>query len=119
MTGVTKEPYYREDDNELMGIIAHDTTSWVAQTVFGYPIARADSRRDAEMILLEKGLSSLLGTWQYFDTDENEWFPCIIKEAYENKVVIMRTNEYGVQDPDTYKQVMLLHPTEENLVKIS
>ncbi len=114
-----KESFYREDDDELLGIIAQDKTSWLAQTIFGYTIARTDSRRGAETILLEKGLSSLMGTWQYFDQDEKEWLPCVIQEAYEKKVVIARTNEYGIQDPDTYKHVILMNPTEEDLMKLS
>ncbi len=119
MVLLKKEPFYREDDGEQLGIIAQDKTSWLAQTIFGYTIARTDSRKDAEHILLEKGLSSLMGTWQYFDPDEKEWFSCVIKEAYENKVVIARTNEYGIQDPDTYKHVILMNPTEEDLVKLT
>lgn len=111
--------FYREDDGELLGRIARDKTSWLVQTIFGYTIARTDSREEAERILLERGLSSLLGTWQYLDPDEKEWFPCIIQEAYEKKVVIARTNEYGIQDPDTYKHVILLNPSEDNLMKLS
>lgn len=118
MTLLDKEYFYRDDD-ELVGIIARDETSWLAQTIFGYTIARTASRKDAEDTLLENCLSSLRGTWQYFDADEKEWFPCVIQEASEKKVVLARTNEYGIQDPDTYKHVVLMNPTEENLVKLS
>lgn len=119
MVVLKKEQFFREDDGELVGVVARDKTSWLAQTIFGYTIARTDSRSDAEKILLEKGLSSLLGMWQYFDPDEKDWFPCVIQEVYEVKVVIARTNEYGIEEPDAYKHVTLMNPSEENLVKLS
>ena len=119
MNSTESEPFYHEERDELIGKIAKDNTSWIAQTIFGYTLGRTDTRKQAEAILYERGLSSLMGTWQYLDPDEKEWFPCVIQEAYETKVAVVRTNEYGIQDPDTYKYVVLLHPSEENLAKIS
>jgi hypothetical protein len=119
MTKSTKEFFYDEDSGRILGIIAKDSTSWLAQTIFGYTIARTDSRENAERVLFRDGTSVLRGVWQYFDSDEQEWFPCVIQEANEKKVVITRTNGYGVQDSKTYKHVILTDPTEEVLMKMS
>lgn len=110
-------PYYRIDDNELLGYLVDDGSSWQALTIFGYQITRTETRKQAENTLLEKGLSFLLGVWQYYDEDDHDWFPCVIKEAYEQKVIVNRTTEFGYQDPDDYKQVVLEYPTESNLIK--
>ena len=112
-----KFPIYREDDDELLGYVTRDDTSWQAQTFFEYPLARTTTREEAEAVLTEQGLSYLLGTWQYYDKDERNWFPCVIKEAYKNKVTIIRTNAMGYQDPDDFKRVTLVHPDENSLIK--
>ena len=112
-------PFHRDDDNELLGFIVDDGNSWQALTIFHYQIARTLTRKEAENILLEKGLTYLMGTWQYFDKDDRDWFPCVIKEAYEHKVIVNRTNELGYQDPDDYKQVLIEAPTENDLIKSS
>lgn len=114
---MTKTPFYREDDDELLGYIIKDKTSWQAQTFFGYPIARTTTKQEAERVLRDGGLSYLLGTWQYFDKDEQQWFPCIIKEAFENRVIVIRTNSLGHQEPGSYKYVTLQNPDENTLVK--
>jgi len=117
MTNASKTPYYRIDDNELLGYIANSGTSWQALTIFGYQIARTETERDAENVLKEGGLSYLMGTWQYYDKDDREWFPCVIKEAYEHRVIVNRTNVLGYQDPEDYKQVVIEGPSENNLIK--
>lgn len=114
-----KEPFFREDDNELLGFIAHDGTSYQALTIFGAQISRGATRRDAENTLKESGLTYLMGIWQYYDKEDKDWFPCVIKQAYEHKVIVNRTNELGFQDPDNYKQVLLEDPTENELMKAS
>jgi hypothetical protein len=115
MTNV-KIPINREYDGELVGIISQDTTGWQAQTVFGYPISRAHTQQEAEQIVREQGLSFLTGLWHYFDRDDQAWHPCILKEAYEHQVTVIRTSAMGYQDPD-YKLVSIKNPTETNLVK--
>ena len=105
-----RTPIHHEETKELLGYVAKDTTGWQAQTIFGYPIERVLSETDAEAILREKGLSYLMGIWQYFDTDDRAWYPCVIKEAMERRVAVIRTNEMGYQDPDTYKLVFLDSP---------
>ena len=117
MVNSRKYPFYREDDNERLGFIVDDGLSWQALTIFGAQISRTETRKEAEDILKDKGLSYLLGTWQYFDKDDRDWFPCVIKEAYEHKVIVNRTNTLGYQDPDDYKQVVLENPTENDLIK--
>lgn len=117
MLKAKRTPYYRIDDNELLGFLVDDGDSWQAQTIFGYQISRTESRKAAENILLEKGLSFLTGVWQYYDKDDHDWFPCVIKEAFEQKVIVNRTTELGYQDPDDYKQVIIESPTENDLIK--
>ena len=115
-----KIAYYREDDDhdhEFLGYLVQDTSGWQAQTIFGYTIARTETREDAEAILNEQGLTYLMGIWQYFDKDEQEWFPCVVKEAYEHRVTVIRTNAMGYQDPDDYKFVTIQKPTENVLIK--
>jgi len=107
----------REDDNELLGFVAEDSAGWQARTIFNYPIRRTDSKQEAERVVRENGLSFLTGLWQYFDEDDQTWYPCILKEAYEHQVTVIRTTPFGYQDPDDYKVVKIKDPSEINLVK--
>lgn len=112
-----KYPIHRKEDNELLGYIAQDVTGWQAQTIFGYGIARTQTRKAAEQVLYDRGLQFLTGVWQYFDKDDQDWHSCVLKEAYEHKVTVIRTNVLGYQDPDDYKQVTIENPSETNLIK--
>jgi len=112
-----RTPLYHDDDHELLGFIAEENNSWVAQTVFGYTIERTDSKKDAERALHQQGRKFLKGVWQYFDKDDQEWFSCVIKEANEHRVTVVRTDSMGTQDPHSYKVAILLNPTENTLVK--
>jgi hypothetical protein len=112
-----KIPINREDDGELLGFIMQDSVGWEAQTIFGYPIAHTDDKKSADQVVRSQGLLSLIGLWQYFDKDDKMWHPCIIKEAFENKVIIIRTNALGYQEPDDYKIVTINKPSETTLVK--
>jgi hypothetical protein len=112
-----KTPMYSEDDDSFLGFIINDGTTWQAVTIFGYLIARTSSLKDAEMVLREEGPTYLKGLWQYFDTDDQDWFPCVIKKAHERMVVLNRTNGLGFQDPEDYKQVVIENPSEINLIK--
>lgn len=114
---MTKTPLYREEDNVLLGVLASDTSGWQAQTVFGYTIARTETRDAAVAILEERGPDYLKGVWQYFDTDDQDWHPCTIKQAHEQQVTVVRTNALGYQEPDTYKYVVIEHPDETRLIK--
>ncbi|HEX6416665.1 MAG TPA: hypothetical protein VFZ62_04010 [Candidatus Saccharimonadales bacterium] len=117
MSGNKKHAVIREEDKELLGFVAEEGSSWQAQTMFGYPIDRMTSREEAERIVRERGLSYLTGLWQYFDTDDQAWYPCILKEAHEQQVTVIRTSPMGYQDPDDYKVVRIKDPSETNLVK--
>lgn len=117
MSESQKQAITREDDNELLGFVMKDGASWQAQTMFGYLIDRAADRQSAERIVREKGLGFLTGVWQYFDEDDQSWYPCILKEAYEHQVTVIRTTPFGYQDPDDYKVVRIKDPSEMNLVK--
>jgi len=112
-----KQPIRHKESNELLGFVTKDTTGWRAQTIFGYDISRTATEEDAEKLLREKGLSFLMGVWQYLDPDDGKWHPCILKEAYEQRVTVIRTNFMGYQDPDDYKILTIENPTETELVK--
>lgn len=114
---MTKIRIIREDDGELLGFIEQSFAGWSAQTIFGYVFARSDSKESVEEAVRSQGLTMLQGLWQYFDKKDRNWHPCILKEVYETRVVVIRTNEMGYQDPDTYKIVTINNPTETNLVK--
>lgn len=113
----SKTPLYSEDDNKFLGFVVGDGTGWQALTIFGYLIAHATSRQEAEDVLNELGPTYLQGVWQYYDTDDSDWFYCVIKKAYEQSVIVNRTNALGYQDPDDYKQVEIDAPSEINLIK--
>jgi hypothetical protein len=112
-----KTPIHRTDDGELLGFIAPDGSGWQALTLFGYLIERTTSQEAAEAILRERGLAFLMGIWQYLDEDDNRWHTCVLKEAYEHQVTVLRTTPMGYQDPDDYKMVTIDNPSETNLVK--
>jgi len=112
-----KIPVNREDDGELLGFIAQDTLGWEAQTIFSYPIARSDDKEAAKTTVRAQGLSFLMGVWEYFDEDDRKWHACILKEAYEHRVVVIRTTVMGYQDPDDFKTVIIKNPSETNLIK--
>ena len=114
---MAKEPIVREDDNELLGFVAQYTAGWTAQTIFGYVFARETDRAAAERAVRDEGLSILAGMWQYYDKDDRAWHPCKLKEVYETRVVVIRTNAMGYEDPDDYKQVTIVNPSETTLVQ--
>ena len=114
-----KIPIYSEDDDALLGFIVGDGTTWQAITIFGYLISRTQTEREATDVLREVGGTYLKGTWQYYDKEDNDWFPCVIKQAYEQRVIVNRTNTLGFQDPEDYKQVVIEDPTENDLIKSS
>ena len=117
MNNAQKIPINREGDGEPLGFIVKNSVGWEAQTIFGYPIAHTDDQESADQVVRSQGLYSLTGLWQYFDKDDNAWHPCIIKEAFENKVVVIRSTALGYQDPDDYKIVTISKPSETNLIK--
>ena len=117
MISATKYPINNPDDYELLGFVAQDTAGWQAQTVFGYPLTRTDDRTKAENIVREQGLSSLKGVWQYLDEDDQTWHPCVIKDANELQVIVIRTNALGFIEMDDGKLVIIKNPSEMNLQK--
>lgn len=110
---------YREYDQELLGYLVDSGGHWQAQTIFGATIKRCESRRQAEDVLHDQGLGYMRGVWQYRDPDDGDWHPCVLKEAYKDRVVVVRTNDMGYQDPEDYKIVILRDPSEDVLVKVS
>lgn len=114
---MAKIPIIREDDGEMLGFVEQDATGWTGQTIFGYVFARGNDRAPVENAVRAQGLAILQGVWQYFDRDDDAWHACVLKEAYESRVVVIRTNAMGYQDPDDYKIVTIASPTETDLVK--
>ena len=114
-----KTPLYNDDDDSFLGFIIDDGSTYEAVTIFGYLISRTTNRRDAEEILKDKGPTYLKGVWQYYDQDDRDWFNCVIKQAFEQRVIVNRTTALGYQDPDDYKQVVIENPTENDLIKAS
>lgn len=117
MDTTQKIPIHRQDDRELLGFVVDSGVGWEAQTIFGSLIERTTDKVFAERIVREQGLGYLMGVWQYFDKEDQQWFPCILKEANEHQVTVIRTNSMGYQDPDDYKLVTIENPTETNLIK--
>lgn len=114
---MTRTPIYRDDDHELLGFVAKDAAGWTGQTIFGYIFSRSTDRATVERTVRQEGLQILAGLWHYFDEDDRAWQPCILKEVYESRVTVIRTNAMGYQDPDDYKIVTITNPTETKLVK--
>ena len=115
----SKTPFYDEDSSEFLGFIVSDGDSWQVQTIFGYLITRTGTQKEAERTLYQVGSTYLKGIWQYYDKEDKDWFPCVIKKAFEHQVVVNRTNTLGYQDEDNFKQVIIEEPTDSDLVKSS
>jgi hypothetical protein len=117
MEPTKKIPIIREDDGELLGYIAKESSGYTAQTIFGFILARTEDKASAEMIVRNEGLLVLKGMWRYYDESERDWYACILSEVFENKVIVIRTNELGYQDPAWHKVVTLKSPDDTMLQK--
>jgi hypothetical protein len=117
MTGRAKLPVVHEDTDELLGFVNEEPSGWSARTIFGYVIDRTVDQSAAEQIVRDNGREILKGTWRYYDDSEHDWFACILKEVYENRVVVIRTNELGFQERTSYKLVTLKDPDDSKLQK--
>ena len=118
MPGRSKRiPILRGDDGELIGYVSQETSSWTAMTIFGYIMARAESEEAATSVVRSEGPRYVDGVWRYYDKTDKDWFSCTIKEAYEHKVVVRRTNDLGYEDLASYKLVTLNDPDESSLQK--
>lgn len=112
-----RTPFHHVESKELLGYILKDVSGWQAQTIFGYTIARTMTKKDAQQVLQNEGLSILKGVWHYFDGDDQQWHPCILKETDVHRVTVIRTNAMGYQVPEEYKLYTIKDPTENKLVK--
>jgi hypothetical protein len=114
---MVKVPILRQDDGELLGHIEKEASGWSAQTIFGYVFARSHSQKAVEEAVRSQGLTILQGLWSYYDRQDKAWYPCILKEAFPNKVIVIRTNALGYEDSADYKLVTIDNPQETDLVK--
>lgn len=105
------------DSGESLGFVVHDDVSWQAQTIFGYEIARVTTKKEAEAVLRSEGSDYTKGVWQYYDKADDAWHSCVLREIYENRVVVIRTNVLGYEENALYKRVIIDHPTEVSLIK--
>lgn len=112
---MNKTPIIRQDDGELLGYVTKEANGWSARTIFGYVLARSDTEASAESVVRSEGMLVLKTMWRYFDPDERDWFPCILKNVQETKVTVVRVNDLGFEDAEHYKQVILKNPTETDL----
>jgi len=76
----------RQDDGELCGHVRHLADSWQALTVFGGVLAEFATRSEAEMFVLDRGLSSLAEHWLF--SNGGEWQVVCIQEASPQSVRI-------------------------------
>ncbi|MES2876155.1 MAG: hypothetical protein V4678_01665 [Patescibacteria group bacterium] len=112
-----KIPINRGEDGQLLGYILQEGSAWSARTIFAHVIARVVDKDSAEMVVRNEGLLFLQGMWRYYDEADRDWYPCVIKEAFESRVIVVRTNELGFEDPEHYKRVIIRNPTEATLLK--
>ena len=74
----------RQDDGELCGHVRRLADSWQALTVFGGVLAEFAMRSEAEMCVLDRGLSSLAEHWLF--SNGGEWQVVCIQEASPQSV---------------------------------
>ncbi|QVQ53532.1 hypothetical protein J4H86_07250 [Spiractinospora alimapuensis] len=103
--------HLREEDLELVGyIIPTGDGRFVPATLFGYPLAEAGDRADAESVLDAAGLSYLADTWMLRNEDE-EPFQVEIVESSPDRVVV-RNVDFGRED-DYGARIPLDVPTDQ------
>lgn len=110
-------PVLNAEDGTMYGFVAKQANGWVALLRFGYPIARTATRDEAENVLRNESGVILNGVWQYYDKDDKDWFPCILKKIQDHKVTVARVNDMGYTDVMDDKRVELIHPDETVLIK--
>jgi hypothetical protein len=116
MTNYATLPVLHQDSGEIIGYVRQDKSGWSGSTVFKYVLGRADTMEDAMRIVTEHAYRSGTATWQYFDTDDNAWHSCIMKEVYEDRVVVLRTNDMGYHSHALYKIITIENPDDTKLI---
>lgn len=111
-----KTALYDIDSGEQLGFVSEANGSWVAETIFNYTVARTDTKEAAERTLMQNGKSYLGGVWEYVDASGN-WHHCKLKEVFPDRVVVIRTDQRGVERPGLYKQLTIKSPDETTLTK--
>jgi hypothetical protein len=116
MNDVPKILVSHPESSEILGYVLKESSGWSARTIFGYVLFRAVSEEDARRAVIDKAAGLLAGMWLYFDEADNDWHPCVIKEMYEDRVVVLRTTELGFHSQQTYKIISLHNPDETKLI---
>lgn len=106
-------PIHRED-GELIGYLTTVGELWVPCTVFGFPLADATSRDEAEDYLHSHGLSYLAERWEYLH--ESDWITVSIVEASPQQVTLSFA-DYG--HPDLYGTRKTLRNLDESVLRTS
>lgn len=108
------QPVYRKEDNELLGCILPVPTvdMWVPATLFSYPLGEATTKGDAIRLLENIGLDSLLDPWEFFDSEQDDWYTCTIVEANPDKVVIT-ISDFG--HPAVYATRSIAKPNQQTI----
>lgn len=105
-------PYYRPDDNELIGYLLIGEQGTTPLTVFGYPLSAPGDHDAALELLRQRGLAVLAEPWWYTEED-GSGFPVRIISAYPDSVAVARA-DYGFVSHDA-KRRSLPVPAGERL----
>lgn len=106
------QPIHREEDGELLGYVLEEESLWLPLTIFGYALQAPTSHNAARELIKDKGLDSLMATWQYFDKDEGAWFNASIIEATKDTLTL-RITDYG--HPNVLNSFTLHRPTSSDI----
>ncbi len=80
---------HRASDNELCGFVDGRADGWHALTVFGASLGVHPTKLDAERMVTNEGLASLMERWTLVDeSGSNEEIVCI-QEAHPEAVTVV------------------------------
>jgi hypothetical protein len=114
MNTAQRQAVHRQEDDELLGFVQANGTSWDCQTVFGYTFATQSTAQDAISVVKNKGLEILMGTWEHYDGTTDTWLPCVLIEAATDSVRIAYMDGFY---PDTSKTYLLTQALPQVLRK--
>ncbi len=83
------QPIIRVDDGELCGWVRETAAACEALTVFGGRLEFCASRTDAELVVRERGLASLMERWTLTDSSTGERQVALLQEATPDAVTVV------------------------------